>query len=251
VERRHPDILLHAWFDAGRCTLSLDGSGEALFKRGYRRAPGRAPLRENLAAGLILLTGWSGTVPFRDLFCGSGTLVIEAAWRAMGRAPGLGRAFGFERWPDFDEVAWARLKAQAAEAIRPVGTALVGSDIDPAAVEAARAHAAAAGRAEVVRFEVADFRETRGEAVAPPEGPGPRGLLLLNPPYGERIGGPEPLGALYKELGDVLKQRYKGWEAYVFTVPGEPVKAIGLRPKRRTILFNGALECRLLHYPLY
>jgi putative N6-adenine-specific DNA methylase len=246
VDKAAPAAQIHAWFDQDRCTLSLDSSGEPLFKRGYRRETGEAPLRENLAAGLIGLAGWHGERPFRDIMAGSGTLAIEAALIATQRAPGLTRAFGFERWPDYQRSLWKRLRAEAEARVRSAPVEIRASDHDPRAIERARRNAEAAGVAEAIHFERADFRETSGQD----GGSGP-GVLLVNPPYGERIGAGPPLPRLYKDLGDVLKQRYKGWEAYVFTVHGELIKSIGLRPSRRTILFNGALECRLLQFKLY
>jgi len=304
VDKTAPHLQVHVWFDQDRCTLSLDSSGGPLFKRGYRQETGEAPLRENLAAGLIGLTGWRADRPFRDILCGSGTLPIEAALIATQRAPGLTRErFGFQHWKDFQGALWKRVRAEAEAAVRPCPVEIRGSDLDPAAIEQARRNAAAAGVAEAIRFDVADFRDTgwdagpgedrgeapvsreadfrdtgwdagpgedRGEAPAareaergadagadapaagsgaPPSGP--RGVLLVNPPYGERLGRGSPLPLLYKGLGDTLKRRYKGWEAYVFAEHGELLKAIGLRASRRTILFNGALECRLLQFKLY
>ncbi|MCZ6553650.1 MAG: THUMP domain-containing protein [SAR324 cluster bacterium] len=287
VDARAPHLQVHAWFHEGRCSLSVDSSGEPLFKRGYRTRKGEAPLRETLAAGLIGLTGWTGQAPFCDFMTGSGTLAVEAALIATGRAPGLTREwFGFMNWPDFQRSLWNRLRAEARGAIRPAPAPILASDRDERAIAQARHNAEAAGVAEAIRFAVGDFRDVepcspasgalgaepengRGAAegpspatkletdpVAPGTGPstalrtGPAaGIVLVNPPYGERMG--KELPGLYAALGDVLKQRYKGWEAYVFTVQGELIKSIGLRPSRRTILYNGALECRLLQYRMY
>ena len=255
VDKAAPGVQVNAWFDQDRCTLSLDSSGEPLFKRGYRRETGEAPLRENLAAGLIGLTGWTPGRPFRDPMCGSGTIAIEAALIATHRAPGLTRAgFAFERWPDFQRSLWKRLRAEAEAAVRPPpgGAEIRASDRDPEAVAQARLNAEAAGVADAIRFDVADFRDTSGQEMGgEPGAPGSGGVLLVNPPYGERIGKGSPLPKLYKDLGDVLKQRYKGWEAYVFAAHGDLLKSIGLRASRRTILYNGALECRLLQFKLY
>jgi len=244
VDARHPDVQVHAWLDDGRCILSLDSSGWPLFMRGYRDDEGPAPLKENLAAGLVALAGWHGERPFYDLMCGSGTLPVEAALLAGNRAPGLLRGrFGFQNWLDFRPGVWARLKREARAAARPVEVPLLAADRDPHRVEEARRNARNAGVAEAIAFRVqplADFQP-------PPGG----GLVLVNPPYGERMGEAKALAPLYKELGDVLKQRCAGMEAYVFTAHGPLVKAIGLRVSRRDILFNGPLECRLLRIELY
>ncbi len=244
VDAYHPHIQIHAYLHDGQCTLSLDSSGPPLFMRGYRQGNAAAPLKETLAAGLIGLTGWSGERPFYDFMCGSGTLPIEAALLAGRRAPGLLRErFGFEHWPDHQAALWRKLKDQARLEARPVPVSILASDRDRELVALAKENAARAGVADAIRFsamEAADFQPSAGP-----------GLVLVNPPYGERLGDRKRLASLYKQLGDVLKHRAKGSDAYIFTAQGDLIKSIGLRPKRRLKLFNGALECRLLHYPMY
>jgi len=243
VSKAAPQILIQGWVHQGRATLSLDSSGEALFKRGYRRETGEAPLRENLAAGLLGLANWRGERPLWDPFCGSGTIAIEASLMAANRAPGLQRErFAFQQWPDYQAGAWNRLRAEAQRAVKPCGVAIRASDRSAEAVRLARANAERAGVAECIEFGVVDSRDTTGGHVP--------GLIVTNPPYGERIGGAD-LPALYRALGDTLKQRYKGWQAFLFTQQGELAKSVGLRPSGRTILYNGALECRLLKFELY
>lgn len=244
VDPERPDLAVHAFLDQGRCTLSLDSSGAPLFMRGYRLGQGAAPLKETLAAGLIGLAGWHGERPFYDFMCGTGTLPIEAALIAGNRAPGLLRGrFGFQSWPDYRPAAFRALVEEARHAARPVAVPIYASDKDPRAVEAARENARRAGVADAITFSVGDAADFQ-----PPPG---TGLVLINPPYGERLGELEALKPLYKLLGDVLKQRCKGKEAYLFTAQSELIKSIGLRPARRTILFNGPIECRLLRFELY
>ncbi|MBI4081076.1 MAG: RNA methyltransferase [Candidatus Lambdaproteobacteria bacterium] len=244
IDARQPDIQVHAWIDDERCTLGVDGSGWPLFMRGYRAEEGAAPLKENLAAGLIALTGWHGERPFYDPMCGSGTLPIEAALIAGRRAPGLLRGrFGFQSWPDFHAAEWKAIQAEARAAARPIAVPIMAADRDAAAVRQARQNAGHAGVADAIAFSTAPI-----ESFQPlPQG----GLLLINPPYGERLERNAGLAPLYKRLGDILKHRCTGMDAYIFTLHGELAKAIGLRPSRRHILFNGPLECRLLRYQMY
>jgi putative N6-adenine-specific DNA methylase len=244
VDPEQPDLPVHAFIDQDRCTLSLDSSGSPLFMRGYRRVGGPAPLKETLAAGLLGLVGWRGERPFYDFCCGSGTLPIEAALIAGNRAPGLLRErFGFQSWPDFQPATYKAVRDGARAAARPVPCAIHGSDSDPAAIQSARDNARRAGVTDAISFavtELADFQ--------PAAGPG---LAVVNPPYGERVGERESLKPFYKLIGDVLKQRCKGMEAFVFTAQSELIKSIGLKTSRRTILFNGPIECRLLKFGMY
>ncbi len=255
VNPERPDLAVHAFLENGRCTLSLDSSGAPLFMRGYRQGVGAAPLKETLAAGLVGLTGWHGERPFYDFLCGTGTLAIEAALLAGHRAPGLLRdRFGFQTWPDYRANEFKALVEEARRAARPVSVPIHASDIDPRQVEAARENARRAGVADAITFSVRDAADFQPVSPAPADGaaaPGSAGLVLINPPYGERLGEMEALKPLYKTIGDVLKQRCKGMEAYVFTTQSDLIKSIGLRASRRTILFNGALECRLLRFELY
>ena len=244
VDKERPDLSIQAYIHLGQCTLALDSSGPPLFMRGYRRGEAKAPLKETLAAGLIALTGWQGDRPFYDPFCGSGTLPIEAALLAGRRAPGLLRErFGFEAWPDFHAPAFRAEQAQARERARPVPVPIVASDRHPKAVAVARDNARRAGVGDAVTFAVRDIADF--EAAAGP------GLILTNPPYGERLGDAARLAPLYKTLGDTLKHKAKGMEAYIFTQHGPLIKSIGLRPSRRTILHNGPLDCRLLRFEMY
>ena len=241
VEEPMVGFNLHVFRD--HAVLSLDSSGESLHKRGYRPVLTKAPLNEALAAALVLLSGWPGDVPFVDPLCGSGVLPIEAAWIALRRPPGLTRRrFGFQGWMDYDVRLWTALRD---EARRGVGKALpvpvVGSDVRRDAVAFAAGNARAAGIGHLVRFDRKDVRD-----FAPPAGP--PGVLICNPPYGERIGEEQDLRDLYRTLGDVLRGRCAGWKAFVFT--GNPTLArhIGLKPVRRVPLYNGKIPCELLEF---
>lgn len=241
VDTAAPDVRIHAFLTRDSVTLYLDTSGEALFKRGSRQSAGEAPLRENLAAGILKLTGWHPDEPLFDPMCGAGTFLVEAAQMALGLAPGAGRRFGFEALTLFDEPLWKRTRAAAMSGARPeVRPQIFGSDIDPAALEAARGNLAAAGVDAFVQLREADVA-----TVEPPCGPG---VMVANPPYGVRIGDTAELRALYPKLGDNLKRHFAGWRVFLFTGDLELPRHIRLKPQRRTPLFNGPLECRLFEY---
>ena len=237
VGKIHPDIRIHAFIDERDIQIFIDTSGEALFKRGYRQDTGEAPMRENLAAGLLLLAGYDGTQPFQDPFCGSGTIVIEAAWIATRRAPGLMRRFGFEKLKNFDAALWKKLQHEAETQIRPAPAPISGSDNDRHMIRAAVANAQAAEVNTFIRFEVKDAQDTR------PNGEG--GILISNPPYGVRLAEVQALQALYPQLGAWLKQHYAGWLAGMFTGDRDMPKFMRLSPKRKIPLYNGNLDCRL------
>ena len=237
VGKIRPDIRIHAFIDERDIQIFIDTSGEALFKRGYRQDTGEAPMRENLAAGLLLLAGYDGTQPFQDPFCGSGTIVIEAAWIATRRAPGLMRRFGFEKLKNFDAALWKKLKHEAETQIRPAPAPISGSDNDRHMIRAAVANAQAAEVDTFIRFEVKDAQDTR------PNGEG--GILISNPPYGVRLAEVQALQALYPQLGAWLKQHYAGWLAGMFTGDRDMPKFMRLSPKRKIPLYNGNLDCRL------
>ena len=237
VDKIRPDIRIHAFIDERDIQIFIDTSGEALFKRGYRQDTGEAPMRENLAAGLLLLAGYDGTQPFQDPFCGSGTIVIEAAWIATRRAPGLMRRFGFEKLKNFDAALWKKLQHEAETQIRPASAPISGSDNDRHMIRAAVANAQAAEVDTFIRFEVKDAQDTR------PNGEG--GILISNPPYGVRLAEVQALQALYPQLGAWLKQHYAGWLAGMFTGDRDMPKFMRLSPKRKIPLYNGNLDCRL------
>ena len=241
VERAAPDVRVHAFLEGARATLYLDTSGEPLFKRGWRQGGADAPLRENLAAGIIMLTGWQPGQALLDPMCGGATLLIEAAAMARGRAPGARRSFGFEKLSAFQEGAWEAVKREASEAYDGK-LELFGSDTDPKALNAARRNLAEAGIERWVRLERSDILERSA--------PAPAGVMVANPPYGERMGSTDELAAFYPRLGDSLKKRFAGWRCFFFTADLRMPKLIGLQPSRRTPLWNGALECRLYEFAI-
>jgi putative N6-adenine-specific DNA methylase len=238
VDRAAPDVRIHVFLEEAKGLLYLDTSGEALFKRGWRMDIADAPLRENLAAGIIMLSGWKFDQPLLDPMCGGGTLLSEAAAMARGRAPGAKRAFGFEKLQSFDSTLWKGIREE--KTVAPVEPRLYGSDTDPEALQAARRNLGAAGVERWVKLEQSDVLER-----AAPE---PSGVLVANPPYGERIGSPEELAALYPKLGDALKKKFAGWNCFFFTADQRMAKLIRLQPSRRTPLWNGAIECRLYEF---
>jgi len=238
VDRAAPDVRIHAFLEEAKGILYLDTSGEALFKRGWRMDIAEAPIRENLAAGIIMLSGWKFDQPLLDPMCGGGTLLSEAAAMARGRAPGAKRSFGFEKLSVFDPKLWERIKTE--RTVQPVEPRLYGSDTDPDALQAARRNLGAAGVERWVKLEQSDVLERTA--------PEPAGVMVANPPYGERIGSADELAALYPKLGDALKKRFAGWNCFFFTADLRLPKLIRLQPSRRTPLWNGSLECRLYEF---
>ncbi|HET7061935.1 MAG TPA: THUMP domain-containing protein, partial [Nitrosospira sp.] len=243
VDTAKPDIRIHGFFDAQMLSLYLDTSGEPLFKRGLRKSAGEAPIRENLAAGILYLAGWKPGTPLLDPMCGSGTFLLEAAQIALAIAPGSGRSFAFEKLRNFDAECWSRLKEMAAARQRAkIPQPIFGSDLYGDALAVARENLSAAGLSEVVMLKQANVLEISAPAAA--------GILITNPPYGVRMGNRQPLEDFYRKLGDVLKKKFSGWNAYIMTADPLLPKLIRLNPSRRVPLFNGSLECRLLEYKI-
>ncbi|MGE0356927.1 MAG: class I SAM-dependent RNA methyltransferase [Burkholderiales bacterium] len=241
VSPREPDVRVHVFLDAKWCNLYLDTSGEPLFKRGRRDKTGEAPLKKNLAAGLLRLSGWTPQEPLLDPMCGAGTILIEAAEMALGLAPGRGRPFGFERLTRFDAAAWEKVKAESSARALPLAPrAIHGADLYGRTLDAAKANLRDMGLEGVVSLKQANLLELSA--------PAPSGRLVTNPPYGVRLGEKEELARFYPELGHVLKQRFAGWTAYIFSGDPELPKLIRLSATKRTVLYNGAIECRLYEY---
>jgi len=244
VDTASPDVRINVHLHKNVCTVSLDSSGDPLDRRGYRLERNEAPLRETLAAAVVALTGWNGSIPLADPMCGSGTIPIEAALVAGRVAPGLQRSFGFQRWLDFDGQLWQQLLSDADTGIRklPVGL-ITGYDLDSRALACASRNAAKAGFEGQLHFFHAALDAFQPE--------GDTGVVIINPPYGKRLGDEEQLRELYCQIGDIMKKRCRGWTGYVLTGNLELAKYIGLKASRRIVLFNGAIECRLLKYELY
>lgn len=245
VELQSPDLQINVHLDQDRCTVSLDSSGESLHRRGYRPAVGAAPLKESLAAALIQLSGWQPKQFFYDPLCGSGTLPLEASLKALNVAPGLFRErFGFETWLDADLTLLEDLIQNAEESQRESLPAPIwGSDRNSDVIDQAIVNATQCGVSSHVYFTTLDLTEVAA--------PSDSGVLFCNPPYGERLGRDSDLGAFYKQLGDVLKQQFKGWTAFVLSGNKELAQSIGLRSSQRFPVYNGALPCQLMKYELY
>ncbi len=241
VNTRNPDVRIHAFLTANDCTFYLDTSGEALFKRGYRRSRGDAPMRENLAAGILSLIGWRSGVRLFDPMCGSGTFLTEAAMIASDMAPGADRRFGFEKLKVHNAKAWQSLRDAARRRRKTLsGIGIYGSDQSGEAINWARQNLAAIGMESGVDLKTANVLDT-----SPPV---PSGLIVTNPPYGVRMDEEKRLLELYPQLGSVLKKKYSGWTAYIFTADLRLPKRIRLNASKRTPLFNGALDCRLFEF---
>ena len=239
IERLSPDVRVHCFLEHAKGTFYLDTSGEPLFKRGWRHSVVEAPLRENLAAGIIRLSGWKFDEPLFDPMCGGGTLLIEAAAMALNEPPGAGRNFAFEKRLSFDLKSWNRVKdgRPPRNKLRPT---LFGSDIEQKAVESAKKNLMAAGFWDLVKLQRADILKV--------DAPAPAGVMVANPPYGERLSDADEMAAFYPQLGNALKARFAGWHCHFFTADLRMAKMIRLSPSRRVPLFNGALECRLFEF---
>ena len=241
VDTHAPDVPIQGHLTDRDFTLYLDTTGEPLFKRGHRISTGEAPLRENLAAGILQLAGWAPGIPLLDPMCGSGTILLEAATLALDMAPGLRRHFTFEKFRNFNARRWHELLQQSKARQKPkTPLAIYGSDISAAALDAARANLNAAGLEKVVSLKQANVLEI----AAPAKG----GIIVTNPPYGVRLGEQQALAAFYPKLGDVLKRQFTGWRAYLLSADMRLPKLIHLAVSKRTPLYNGALECRLFEY---
>ncbi|HEY9694149.1 MAG TPA: class I SAM-dependent RNA methyltransferase [Oculatellaceae cyanobacterium] len=245
IDIENPDLLINVHIHQDRCILSLDSSGTSLHRRGYRPAMGLAPLKETLAAAILDMAEWDASLPFLDPLCGSGTLPIEAGLKALNIAPGLYRQkFGFLSWSDFDEHIWQELLDEAKNSQKlDLNETISGSDRDDDVLTQARANAERCGIGHKITFTQTDLSQL--------EAPTDCGILICNPPYGERLGDARELGDLYKMLGDVFKQRFKGWTAFILTGNKELAKKVGLKASRRIPIYNGSLACTLLKYELY
>lgn len=241
VDTRSPDVRIQAFLDRDTAFFYLDTSGEALHRRGYRKDAGEAPLKENLAAGILRLTGWRPDEPLLDPMCGSGTLTIEAAMMALAIPPGHARGFGFERLAGFDPKRWKETREAALARRSPARRlAIHARDRYGDELKKARANLEAAGLADAVELKQADVLDTGA--------PAETGVMVANPPYGARLGEDAELAAFYPRLGDTLKKYYSGWRCYFFSGDPRLPKLIHLAASRRTPLFNGPLECRLYEY---
>lgn len=244
IHRTNPNVWINLHIENNKAVISLDTSGGSLHRRGYRDEGREAPMQEIVAAAIIRLSGWDGSRPLYDPMCGSGTLLMEALM-VHGRIPSglLRRRFGFEFMPDFDAALWREVKKTALDGIRDVPQDLIlGSDISPGAVAAARKNASRLPQGDKIKLLVMDFREIEdwGERV-----------IITNPPYGIRLGKDQDLVSLYKELGDFLKKKCKGSRAYIYFGNREFIPHIGLRPSWKKALKSGGLDGRLAKFEIY
>lgn len=238
-------IVVHLYWKDDACWVYVNTSGRKLSDRSYRKLPHHAPMQETLAAGVLLEAGYTGEEPIVCPMCGSGTLAIEAALLAMNIAPGLLREnFGMMHVIGFDHEQWSAMRSEAKAAVRDSPAAsITASDIDPAAISAAKHNATAAGVDRFIEFHTCDF----AKSPLPPQ----PGVVILNPEYGKRLGEGAKLQETYKRIGDFFKQKCAGWTGCIFTGNPDLAKKIGLKPRRRVPFWNAEIECRLLEYELY
>jgi len=243
VDTSDPGILINLHISNDLVTISIDSSVVPLFKRGYRQEQPFAPLNEVLAAGIILLSGWNATTSLTDPMCGSGTIPIEAGLIACKVPPGKFRKFfGFQRWKDFDENLFEKIKLNCDSQIGPSPVKIYGSDISEQTLQHARANVSSAGLNNIVSLDRGDFKDLK-----PVDN---NGFVFLNPPYGQRLQ-PVEIDQLYGMIGTTLKHNFAGATAWLITSNKESLKHVGLKPKEKHTLFNGALECVLLKYEMY
>lgn len=245
VDNENPSLRIHVRVIKNQFNVAIDTSGESLFKRGYRKEVGEAPLKENLAAGLLKVTEWDGKSPLVDFMCGSGTFLIEAAMMAMNIAPGIGRKrFGFQNWLDFDKATWEKVVQEAMDAEKEeLDFNFYGFDIDSKVVRNAKENAQRAGVDSVIQF--------KKESVATVEPPVEKGMIVVNPPYGARIGDEDNLRDVYRDLSFTLKHRFKGWDAWILSGNKELIADLKLKSTRKHFVFNGNIECRFLKYSMF
>jgi putative N6-adenine-specific DNA methylase len=243
VDTREPDVRVHGFITVDECTLYVDTSGAPLYQRGLRQKTVEAPLKENVAAGILRLSGWQPGTPLIDPMCGSGTFLVEAAQMALGIAPGAGREFGFQQLKNFRPEKWKALLAAAKAAEKSAGPAQIyGSDISPVAVRAALANLDRAGLLPAVSLSTGNILEI--------DAPAPAGVMVANPPYGERLSEMDELAAFYPPLGSALKRKFAGWNCYLLSADLRLPKLMRLTPSKKTPLFNGAIECRLFEFKM-
>lgn len=244
VDNRRPDLRVHVRGVKNHFSISIDTSGDSLFMRGYRREAVEAPLKENLAAGLLKLSEWDRQTPLVDLMAGSGTFLIEGAMMALNIAPGMSRReFGFMRLLNYDRPTWERLVDEAAsQELEDLPFKFYGYDIDRRAIMAAKMNSRNAGVDHVIEWKT--------ESVATVTPPVEKGLVILNPPYGVRIGDEDNLRDVYRDLGFTLKQNFKGWDAWILSGNKDLIMDMKLKATRRHFIYNGSLECRFLKYSI-
>lgn len=242
IDKHAPDIQINVHISNEDCVISLDSSGNSLHKRGYRTAQVDAPLNEVLAAGMLIISGWDGKTDFYNPMCGSGTLAIEAGMMAKNIPPGIRRSFSFFNWPGFKEQLWKRILTDAVENVRKSECGIFAGDSDLKAVNITRNNIANAGLTEDIFIKKEDFFGIKNKSNG--------GVIILNPPYGERLKFTE-ISEFYKKIGDKLKKDFTGFTAWVLSSNLNALKRVGLRPSRKVTLFNGKLECKYHKFELF
>ncbi|EOU9493333.1 bifunctional 23S rRNA (guanine(2069)-N(7))-methyltransferase RlmK/23S rRNA (guanine(2445)-N(2))-methyltransferase RlmL [Klebsiella pneumoniae] len=250
VDRESPDLRINVWLNKETAHISLDLSGEGLHLRGYRDGTGMAPIKENLAAAIVMRSGWVPGTPLLDPMCGSGTLLIEAAMLATDRAPGLHRGhWGFGGWAQHDDGIWKEVKAEAQtrarQGLAAYESRFYGSDVDARVIERARRNARRAGIGELIDFDVKDVAQLNN-----PLPKGPYGTVISNPPYGERLESEPALIALHSLLGRIMKSQFGGWNLSVFSASPELLSCLQLRADKQFKAKNGPLDCVQMNYHL-
>lgn len=244
VGKENADIFIDVHISHNVCTISLDSSGESLHRRGYRIAADKAPLNEVLAAGMVQLTGWKADKDFYDPMCGSGTIPIEAAFYAMNIPAGYYRNhFAFMKWADFDQERWTEVKEEADMKLGEMECRIFASDRSEKAVNIAKRNLKNTGLHKDIELSVGYFDNVKPEEA--------KGILVFNPPYGKRLEEKGDIIELYKDIGNVLKQNFSGFEAWIISSNYDAAKFIGLRPSSRIPLFNGPIETKFLKFELY
>lgn len=243
VDLDEPDFRINIHIYKENCDVSLDSSGSSLHKRNYRKSAGYAPLNEVLAAGLVRLSGWDPSKPLTDPMCGSGTILIEAAMMANHIPAGYFRKnFGFMKWLDFDDKLWEKVKQEADSKITHGTGEFAGADISGKAIQTARDNVSFSGLDDMISLEVAAFGESKISSSP--------GFIIFNPPYDERLK-VDDIIEFYKKIGDVLKKKYTGNEAWIISSDLRALKFVGLHPSKKITVYNGPLECRFVRFKLY
>jgi putative N6-adenine-specific DNA methylase len=243
VDLLTPNMLLNVHVAEDTFTISIDSSGDPLNRRGYRTKDHPAPINESLAAGMILLTGWNGTTDFLDPMCGSGTIVMEATMIAANMAPNIQRKeFGFMRWHNYDAAVWKKITEEARAGVKTPEVRINGSDIAVAAIDIARQTSLDFGLKKYINLAVSAFNDVRPSSKT--------GVIVMNPPYDERMKLRDTV-QLYSDIGNNLKGKFSGWDAWIISSNLEALKLVGLKPEEKLILFNGALECRYQRFSVY
>jgi putative N6-adenine-specific DNA methylase len=242
VDTVNPDIYINLYIYATQVYVSIDSSGQSLDRRGYRLSKNEAPINEVLAAGIILLSNWKGETDFYDPMCGSGTFSIEAALIATNTAPGINRGFSFQNWSNFDNEIFENIKTNLTSKIVAPTIKIYARDISGTSLEITAENAERAGVDDYISLKNEDFFNSESKSE--------KGVIIFNPPYGERM---TPSGILdfYKNIGNKLKLNFQGFDAFIISSNFEALKNIGLKPSSKKVLFNGALECKLQKYEMY